>query len=653
MARTRHILKDWSSHFPGVNRLFFPLIDKARERPESLEDTKGHDRTVCQFLSDICPEAGCYFLLARVTHEVTEDCGTVSAVTHTIDGVSTPHGLDLPIVGSVDARREILGFSQYDLELREADSDDLEDNPEWACEEGEYSRRYHDTAALIIPREQILDVIDSGKLPHYVRSYDDNTFRHQAVENLINMLTTGMESFPDDQKTRQVLLDMLTRLSGDGEILRAPAVERILELSLESGDMDLYSKTIAVTSFATSSDSMRVAKLIEPHLVKEYIDKGNTVNWNDWLGPLTERNFQDFRQSCTSLKHGIENEALSLSLDAWVLDALDLKMETQQKWEYSDCRLALDWISERSEKPDWILNKFLPNIAAHASRTYLLNLMYSLWKRNGDPGFLNAPAMCRSIIQHGFEKLEIRAKDFDYSGIPEDDTNFFVLCIEESHVGGLPEEASRLIAATSAGLAKSRQTWNLQRNYGRANSIMQRLVAPLAGLIARGRAVPVPEFGELVELLVRHSIRTTLPPFPPEPDGWTYDSSGCSCSDCRELKKFLVSPKRRKHIESMLLVDAHCFRVETTRNRSPYTLVVTKTGGEHQLKVARWQDAYQQLRILVAPFRNQPMRGCLGDEKYRELILLEDYAQHAAPAGVRRRATSTVDEPELQRRRVM
>ncbi|WAO85654.1 Hypothetical protein NCS54_00290200 [Fusarium falciforme] len=174
---------------------------------------------------------------------------------------------------------------------------------------------------------------------------------------------------------------------------------------------------------------MHVAKLIEPHLVKEYIDKGITVNWNDWLG------LPPYRTELPRLPTELE----------------------------------------RSEKPDWILNRFLPNIAAHASRLYLLNLAYSLWKRNGNPGFLNAPAMCRSIIQHGFEK-------------------------------------------------------------------------------------------------------------------------------------------RRKHIESMLLGDTHSFRVETIRNRSPYTLVVTKTGGEHQLKATRW------------PFRNQAMRGCLGDEKYRELILLEGYA---------------------------
>jgi hypothetical protein len=49
--------------------------------------------------------------------------------------------------------------------------------------------------------------------------------------------------------------------------------------------------------------------------------------------------------------------ALAKSLDAWVLGVSDLKMETEQKWDSFDCSLALDWIKERSEKPDWILNR--------------------------------------------------------------------------------------------------------------------------------------------------------------------------------------------------------------------------------------------------------------------------------------------------------
>lgn len=75
------------------------------------------------------------------------------------------------------------------------------------------------------------------------------------------------------------------------------------------------------------------------------------------LGPLTGRSFQDFRQSCACLKLCLDNEALSQSLDVWVLDMLDLKMETEQKWDSHDCRVALDWIRERSEKQDWILNR--------------------------------------------------------------------------------------------------------------------------------------------------------------------------------------------------------------------------------------------------------------------------------------------------------
>ncbi|KAJ4311613.1 hypothetical protein N0V84_010361 [Fusarium piperis] len=659
MIHAREILGAWTSNFPGIDKLFFPLV---KDNPASLEEEEGHDKTVCRFLRDICPKVGCYFLLAQVTHEITEDCGTVSNVTHTIDEVYTPDGLDLPISGSFSAKKEVLGFSQDDLEYRDADSDDAEDLPmEWACEEGEYARRCHDRAALIIPRDRIVDLVDCRKRVGYS---GDTTFRHEEVENLINMLTADMERFVDDPKTRQALLDMMAKLSGTGEILRAGAVERIIELSLESGDTALYNKTLAATSFATSSDSTRVAKLLEQYLIKEYLDKEVTVNWNDWLGPLTGRAFQDFRQSCACLKVNIENEALSQSLDAWMLDTLDLKMETEQKWDSHDCSLALDWIRVRSEKPDWILNRFLPNIAAHASRLFLFNLLRSLWLQNNTPGFLNVTAMCRSIIQHGFEKLIIRIKDFGYSGgTPEPVLAPFVKCIEDCHIGGLSEEALRLLAATSAGLAKSRNSW--PRNYGRSRAIMEGLVIPLAGLVERGSAVLVPEFGELVELLVLDFINTTMPLFPAEPDGWTYDARGCPCSDCWELKRFLTSPvmqtwefpaaeKRRKHIEQILSGDGFSFRLETTRNRSPFTLVVTKTGGEHQLKVKKWQDAYQQLNKLVTPFRSEAMRGCLGDEKYRDLILLEGYAQQAAPvgvAGVRRQATW--DEPEPQRRRVM
>ncbi|KAL6352887.1 hypothetical protein LRP88_13361 [Fusarium phalaenopsidis] len=514
------------------------------------------------------------------------------------------------------AKKEILGFTQYNLELREADSDDLEDNPEWACEEGEYSRRINDTAALIVPREHIITLIDFRKRVGY---YGGTMFCQEAVENVLDILTADMERFPDDPKPRQALLDMMTRLSGAGEMLRAMAVERILELSLESGDTALYNKTLAVTSFVINLDAMHVAKLLEQHLAKEYLNKEDAVNWNDWLGSLTERSFQDFRQSCASLKFSIENVALSQSLDAWVLGVSDLKMETEQKWDSFDCSLALDWIKERSEKPDWILNRFLPNIAAHASRPYLFNLLRSLWLHSNDPGFLNANAMCRSIIQHGFDKLILRIKDFGYNGgTPEPVLLPFVRCIQDCHIGGLPEEASRLLAATSTSLAKSRHSW--PRNIGRSRAIMEGLVKHLAGLFERGEAVPVPEFGELVELLIRDFIRTTMPPLPVEPNGWTYDARGCSCSDCRELRTFLASPvmqtwdfpapqKRRKHIEEMLLGDTYSFRLETTQSRSPYTLVVTKTGGEHQLKVkkvARRVSAAQQSRGTV------PERGHAG-----------------------------------------
>ncbi|KAM0426260.1 hypothetical protein ACHAPT_008613 [Fusarium lateritium] len=638
MIRIPKLLGTWASNFSGMDKIFLQLVDDNKEGPGSLKETKGHDRTVCQFLNDICPEAGCYFFFAQVTHEVVDDVGDVT-VTSTTESVSTSDGLNLPVSYNLDAEKEILGFTEEGLERREADSDDEDDvPPEEVFEERETTRRYHDTAALIVPRQRIMSLMNcKGYASHY--GPNSTKFFDDSVENLVEMVATDMERFPDDPKIRQILLDIMTSLSGTDAVLRGSVVERMIGWSLESGDKALFNKTLAVVSCSTIFDAIRVTEPLETYLAKEYLGKEDTVNWEDWLGLLAERSFQVFRESCANIMLSIKNKALSQSFDTWARDVLDAKLETEQKWDHHECSLVLDWIGERSEKPDWVLN-------------------------SNTPGFLNATDMRRSIIQHGFDKLIVRIGDFGYSrGMTEPVLPLFVQCIEDCHVGGLPEEASRLLAATSAGLIGSRNTWS--RNYGRSRAIMAGLVVPLAGLFEKGKAVPVPGVGELLEFLMRDVIRTNIPPFPAQPNGWTYEARGCPCPDCRQLRSFLASPdmqtwefsaaeQRRKHIQQMLVGDSYSFTFHTTRNRSPFTLVVTKTGGEYRLKVKNWQDGYQQVNKTVSPFRNEVIRECLGDERFRELILLEDYAPHATPpsvAGERRRATW--DEPEPQRRRVV
>ncbi|KAL2692117.1 hypothetical protein Neosp_002523 [[Neocosmospora] mangrovei] len=266
--------------------------------------------------------------------------------------------------------------------------------------------------------------------------------------------------------------------------------------------------------------------------------------------------------------------------------------------------------------------------------------------------------MRRSIMQHGLKTLMVRIQDFGYDGKHSDTIiSRFLWCIYGCHSDGLPEEASKLLAATCADLVNSRDSW--PGKTGRSRHIMEDFASRLAEQFGRGSAVPVPEFGQLIELL----IRDILPPFPVKRNDYTYDARGCSCADCKDLNTFLTSPSewvwhfapgkgRRKHIREVLS-DTSSFRLEADGN----ILVVTKTGGEHQVKVKKWHETYRRVDRLLEPFRNEAMRGCLGDEKYRELILLEGYAQHVAPpgsgVGVRRSAVSTLDEPESQRRRII
>ncbi|RSL85460.1 hypothetical protein CEP51_003308 [Fusarium floridanum] len=674
MSCVESILEDWSSSDfpPGIEKVLFPLADESNQFPRSLVETKGRDRAVCQFLNDICPKVGCYYLFAQVTHEITENYGRVTEAVHTIDWVTTPLGLDLPIDGDFDAEKEILGFSQDKLQHRDTNGDDDDDDDDddslssWESEGRSRTHPYRYMAVIIVPWEGVMSLIE-GHVQIYASGsrtsgHDPGSceFYGHLVENLVGMVTTEMERSPNDKKAREIMLDVMARLSRTGAVLAASAVERIIELSLASGDKELYDNIIAVTSFSTSSDATNTVKLLEKHLTKEYLDKGDVVYWDDWLGLLQGRPFKDFRRNYTNIKLNFENETLSKSFDAWAMAELDWRIEAEQEWDSLDCNMALDWIKERSEKQDWILNRFLPSITEKAGRKFLFDLLHALQKENGKPGFLNATAMRRSIMQRGFGKLIIQIQDFGKRSDPI--ITHFLSCIQDCHLGGLPEEARGLMAAASVGLAKSRHSSPPEMDWSRA--IMKSFANPLAEMFGRGVAEPVPEFGELVEVLIRDFISTNLTPIPVKPDGWTYDARGCSsCHECQQLDTFLASPtnqswdciapkKRRKHIKEILSSDT-TLRLQTTPRG---VLIVTKTGGEYQPKVEKWQAAYRELKNLVNSFRNGAMRGCLGDEKYRELVLLEGYAKHSAElgvAGTRRRATSPGYEPESQRRRVM
>ncbi|KAF4471785.1 hypothetical protein FALBO_1295 [Fusarium albosuccineum] len=622
-GRVAELLRVWPSKYSNLKKLLYPL-DRSSGAFTSLHDMAGRNRAVCETLNDICGEAGFYLLLAAVTHEEVNDCGEVT-VSSSLEDVFTPDGLSLTVNESFNAEKEMLGF---DLKNRDPDSDDDENLPPWeACEEGESIRRYHDVAALIIPKERLMTLIKredyGGGYNKYAGVYYPP--RVSTTENLMVMIANDLERFPRDPKTRLAASKVMESLSAAGT-LNGPAVGRIAKWSLKNDEKSLYNATLALIP-SQGPVFTDLANALDEHLTHQYAGMEHIINWNDWLAPIAERNLgmaeqnmKDLREGLSNFKLGLTREALVKSFNGWQEKAVERRLESERSWD--------------------------------------------------TPELSDAKEMRRSIIQHGFAKLIVRPQDLYIApGTPATavvpiDT-MFLQCIEETYAIGLPQEASTLLTATSTGLLAMRAMWTDKTFKDLPRTIVTKLITPLVRLIQDGKAASVRAVGHLLEMLLRGIIESYIPPYPNRPNGWAVQARGCGCTDCLQLSAFLTAPDiqvwhftanaaRRKHIERVLEMETDLFRLETLRTRTPMTLAVTQIGTEYDRFVKAWERAFWEVESIVRPLRGNVVKELLNDENYRNLVLLESHAQYVPPgstAGVKREAVAA--EWEYKRPRIV
>lgn len=157
---------------------------------------------------------------------------------------------------------------------------------------------------------------------------------------------------------------------------------------------------------------------------------------------------------------------------------------------------------------------------------------------------------------------------------------------------------------------------------------------------------PLPSLEGLFEVIFRKYIIVGAPTYPPKPVGWAHKPRRCTpyrdCPHCTELNRLLCANDQaqarfqqpanfRTHIERQL--PKEFFRCESgpSPNGGCYTLIITKLGTEYQDDLNQFLQKVARLDESVRVFARDYVQKLLGDELYRELILLEKIRQPPAP----------------------
>ncbi|KAJ4043749.1 hypothetical protein NW761_005811 [Fusarium oxysporum] len=211
----------------------------------------------------------------------------LTTVESSIDGLYTPEGHFLTENKELDAENEVLGFDvgrQWDLEP--AGDDDKGMSNGYLMEEHEMTRRWHDHAVLLIPKEGLLDLVrpDGGQNTSRrpVRSTRDQETHHPGMTPVVAMVVDDLEKNPGGTfKMADNIIDELCDSGNDTQVL-CTCINPIVNWCLRSGYMPLYTTAFRKTPIT-------VVHVLAEYLVKKYQGSEDSIDWKEWLDDITKK----------------------------------------------------------------------------------------------------------------------------------------------------------------------------------------------------------------------------------------------------------------------------------------------------------------------------------------------------------------------------
>ncbi|KAF9879475.1 hypothetical protein CkaCkLH20_03018 [Colletotrichum karsti] len=667
--QVKQVLLQWQINFSKEKMLVYPLGHKYSESSLSMRNMKGRDKAVCQALQDVASQSGVFLLFAHQTHTQGEDADDYGyggyddeedVAGTSLDAIFTPEGKQIATHIIVDDDENLVPnfFKER--------APDSEEEGEFTGNEGAANTyRYHDTVAVLVKKQHLAKFLKNDR---YSVGPDAHT------DNMVKFVTADLEEHVEHKSTKLSALEFLRaalQIKGGSQKTTPPIA---VYWALELDDPALFRGAMVAATQASQETYTEALSVTCVYVEAHFSENPDAIEWDKWLGDTT--NSSPLSTFYNSIQHFIprfKSDAVRDSFSKWSESRLDWKLGTLPELGTIELSFFAKTLESRHDKPDWIMSSLLPALTSRGTRDLIYKVLNTVFVKREQREFKNAKDIYQFIVQNGLVKLLITGEDLAPIKVPYGTSagigplTEFVYRVNEGLSLGATESALQLLEAGCNNLVWTKAEWD-------PTTVMFNVVKLfLKPLIITLQKHNVPSshhesIRSLFEVVIGEGLHRQLGPFPPPPVGWSYKPRRCrpaghpkmfgshgyqsQCTDCPSLEAFLTAPDqkvwrfsaaepRRKHVESVLYECTRFFNLSTERGRSPYTLVIEKNGGEYQAEVEQWRTRLRGLESNLAPLRNDLVQTILGEDRYRELILLEGMQGQGTlgnGAGVKREA---------------
>ncbi|RYP65001.1 hypothetical protein DL771_008498 [Monosporascus sp. 5C6A] len=675
------LIARWRSEFPSTKRLVYRLEHKYSQQSLSLQHMKGRDKPLVHSLYDLCVKNGFYLLLANMTKREKEgDYWSVSGEDEnslqleylcSCDGVQVATFFDIHI-------RDILGKNPY--ANRRPDS---EDEGQFTGNESQpVECRYHDSAAVIVPREhvkQFAQACDYGEATlnlfqmvnkDLLAHFNDALVRSHATDFMDTLLQNG--SRVDNTILALVLLN--ARKLGHGALFRKAIQAAISPRRRHEAPGVFYPTSMGRNSYNTF-DMDRVKALL-PTIgnICNQIFNPRASDWEECLGELVIGlpSLEHVFSALDTVEGLLARDELKQSFLQWRSSADMYRFDNKDSLGSDDLDFILNLITSKADDDEWINSRLAPKLKECAERALLYKLLDGLFRKGEKNELARAEAIARRVLDATLPKLRLEIDDFSTSMVenqPHDaypqalswdyrtcavanfvryldlflrydfrDLSQQLLEISCDHIVESLRNRSSKPGAGPSGIVRSAP----EKIEYMPSFFVREFLESVVDIAEKHQLPEIPSLRKLFEILFRRYILVGLPIFPPPPPGWAHKPRWCRaqygrdpCPPCAELNQFLAASDQvqarftnsqtyRDHIKKQLTSQFFRWWTEPSSVRGVHsTLVVTKLGTEYAEDVQQFLRSVATIEEGVRVFARDYVRRLLGEELYRELILLE------------------------------